>query len=330
MGKRRIQDWFKREVYRGTHETTKKSISSKDYKLKDFTLKVNNRSDDPSLTILEYKGKDAHVTIPGYIKDLQIKKIGKDAFSNNTDIKKITIKQGVTFIENTAFGDCTELTDVELPDGLLKIGNEAFFGCKKLAKIRFPESLLSIGSHAFIGCEELTSIFIPKKVQYLGGNKFSECSLDCSRLKEIVVDDGNNKFSSLDGVLFNKAKTLLIKYPEGKEDASYRVPDTVISIKDRAFNCCKNLIAVTFPEKFLSLPAGIFSGCKRLKKVTLSQKTKIEPYAFLDSSVKYVTGIDKITLKKMRKKENAKSLKEVIEILNKLGEYVIVDEDDGE
>jgi hypothetical protein len=253
-------------------------VIKKTFIVEDFKLRHINDDDDFSVAIAGYVGKDSHVIIPKCIQNFHVKAIDEIAFLSSS-IKKVTIEQGVTFIGNTAFFDCTELTDVELPDGLLKIDYEAFLGCKKLAKIRFPESLLSIGSHAFGGCEKLTSIFIPKKVEYLGGDEISGCFSGCSKLKEIIVDDRNPEFSSLDGVLFNKAKTLLIRYPEGKEDTSYNVPDTVIYIKDEAFYFCKNLIAVTFPDKFLSLPANLFSGCEQLKKVTLSQETKLEPNA---------------------------------------------------
>jgi hypothetical protein len=266
--------------------------------VKDFYLRHINDDDDLSVAIAGYLGEDSHVTIPKCIQNFHVKAIDEIAFLSTGSLKKVTIEQGVTFIGNAAFLDCNELTEVELPDGLLKIDYEAFTGCKKLAKIRFPESLLSIGSHAFGDCEELTSIFIPKKVQYLGGDEISGCFSGCRKLKEIIVDDDNPEFSSLDGVLFNKTKTLLIKYPEGKEDANYKVPDTIINVKDEAFNNCKRLVSITFPDVFLSLPANIFYGCKQLKKVTLSQETKIEPNAFFNSSVEFVTGIDKIALKK--------------------------------
>jgi hypothetical protein len=141
--------------------------------------------------------------------------------------------------------------------------------CKKLAKIQFPESLLSIGSHAFGDCEKLTSIFIPIKVEYLGGDEISGCFSGCSKLKEIIVDDRNPEFSSLDGVLFNKTKTLLIKYPEGKEDANYTIPDTVINIKDEAFFFCKELVNVTLHGRLSDFKRHTFTGCEKLENLIL-------------------------------------------------------------
>src|SRR5690606_21537812 len=45
----------------------------------------------------------------------------------------------------------------------------------------------------------------------------------------------NSYYSSIDGVLFNKQKNQLIKYPEGKKTAFYEIPDTVNDIADYAF-----------------------------------------------------------------------------------------------
>jgi hypothetical protein len=74
-------------------------------------------------------------------------------------------------------------------------------------------------------------------------------------------------------VLFDKAQTTLIKYPEGKEGTNYTVPDTVIDIEDAAFNNCKELVTITLPSGLLKLgsimPMNIFSGCNRLEQFVI-------------------------------------------------------------
>ena len=54
-------------------------------------------------------------------------------------------------------------------------------------------------------------------------------------VKEIVVDKDHELYSSENGVLFNKDKTVLLAYPYAKEDESYTVPDSVIQIEEGAF-----------------------------------------------------------------------------------------------
>ena len=245
-------------------ETTDKSIN-----LKDFEFELENDEGELSVIVRRYKGKDEHVTIPGYINGLQVKKIDFGAFENNDKIKKITIEIGITVIYFQAFENCTELTEVELPEGLLNIRSEAFKGCKKLAKIQFPESILSIGYLAFQGCEKLTSVFIPKDVQDLGDCLFS----GCSELKEIIVNDDNLEYSNIDGILFNKSKTMLIKYPEAKKGlnngTNYDVPSTVNYIENRAFENCRELVSLVLPIRFcgFNLSAYTFIGCEKLEYV---------------------------------------------------------------
>jgi len=247
-------------------ETTEKSPD-----LKDFQFNLVNDEDDLSVNIAGYHGEDEHITIPGYVQGLKINKIDSEAFKGNDKVKRITIEKSISVIESNAFEDCSELTEIELPDGLLEIGNDAFKGCKKLSKIQFPESILTISNNAFENCEELTSVFIPKEVYRLYENTFS-C---CVKLKEFIVDNRNLYYSTNDGVLFNKTQDALIKYPEGKKDTSYKVPDTVIDIRAESFINCKKLIDVTLPGRFFGLCAGTFKGCENLEKVTVQDGNPI-------------------------------------------------------
>lgn len=62
-------------------------------------------------------------------------------------------------------------------------------------------------------------------------------------LTAINVDDGDTKYSSGDGVLYNKGKTELICCPRGKTNVV--VPNSVNAISARAFFTCTSLISVT-------------------------------------------------------------------------------------
>jgi hypothetical protein len=62
-------------------------------------------------------------------------------------------------------------------------------------------------------------------------------------LAEIIVSGENEHFGSMDGVLFDKDKTTLIKYPPAKTGSEYTIPLTVESINRSAFLRCKALKA---------------------------------------------------------------------------------------
>ena len=184
--------------------------------------------------------------------------------------------------------DCyTSLSgDIVLPskiDGkpVTGIGDRAFSGCKGLASITIPNSVTSIGWSAFNNCSSLTSITIPDSVTSIGDEAFD----DCEKLTQINVDKANTVYSSVNGVLFNKNKTELIRYPEGKADTSYSIPDSVTSIGIGAFYNCSSLTSITIPNSVTSIGNFAFSSCSRLTSVTIGNSvTSIGSSAFSDCS----------------------------------------------
>jgi hypothetical protein len=74
------------------------------------------------------------------------------------------------------------------------------------------------------------------------------------------VDAQNPVYSSVDGVLFNKRQTTLIKCPEGKA-GNYTIPDGVTKIEDSAFQSCTHLTNVTLPKSITKIGEQAFYLC---------------------------------------------------------------------
>lgn len=163
-------------------------------------------------------------------------------------INSIEIKDGVTSIGNSAFKECKSLTSATIPNSVNSIGEKAFLFCENLSNITIPNNVTSIGVSAFHGCLSLSSITIPAGVNSIG--KFAFCN--CQGLSAIDVDENNTKYSSVDGVLFNKEKTELILYPINKTGESYEIPNSVTKIINSAFSGCK-LRSVTIPNSVISI-----------------------------------------------------------------------------
>ena len=100
------------------------------------------------------------------------------------------------------------------------IGDYAFSLCGGLTNITIPDSITSIGKYAFKLCSGLTSITIPKNVTSIGDVPF----WGCESLTEIFVNSFNTAYSSYDGALFNKTKTILYQYPKGKSGSFAIMP----------------------------------------------------------------------------------------------------------
>ena len=145
-----------------------------------------------------------------------------------------------------------------------RVGKSAFNGCTALSSVALNSSLLKIGSYAFRNCRALTSINLPASVK--------ECSAyfvdGCSNLQTISVNGNNSYYTSIKGVLYNKAKTTLLRCPEGYTSTSFlsdNYPSSITTIGNYAFESCKNIESITIPYGVTSFGYGAFRYCTSLK-----------------------------------------------------------------
>ena len=145
----------------------------------------------------------------------------------------------------------------------------------------------SIRFNAFKGCENLTSIEIPSSVTSIGNYAF----WGCSSLTSITVDDHNQAYLSIDGILFSKDRTILIRYPSGKTEVSYTIPEGVTSIGNYAFYSCDTLTSIEIPSSVMNIGDGAFDDCNNLSSIEMpSSVTSIGNYAFY--SCERITSIE--------------------------------------
>ena len=160
------------------------------------------------------------------------------------------IKNGV--LEKVTLDDIVN-GEANIPNEVKKISEYAFEGCFSLKKIKIPESVTEIESHAFHRCISLTEINIPKTVTKMGDYVFEECS----SLQNIHVSEENSQYRSIDGVLFSKDSTKIIKYPEGK-NGKFIIPEGVTQITNSAFYDSNRLTEIYIPGELTTIDANIF------------------------------------------------------------------------
>jgi hypothetical protein len=112
---------------------------------------------------------------------------------------------------------------------------------------------------------DIQTVSIPKTVTNIlddEGNPFSYCI----HLTAINVAAENPKYSSVDGVLFNKEQTMLISYPSGKAGA-YTIPNSVTSLMDEAFAGSVEITSLTIPSGVANVGIGTFTYCPKLTAI---------------------------------------------------------------
>jgi hypothetical protein len=126
----------------------------------------------------------------------------------------------------------------------------------------------------------LICIRIPKSVINI---RIDDNLIFCEVLNCIEVHHDNTKFTTKDGVLFDKEITTLIKYPAGKPDAQYSIPNSVTTIGERAFEWCTNLNNIVIPNSVTTIGERAFYNCTNLNNIVIPNSvTTIGGSAFRD------------------------------------------------
>ena len=190
------------------------------------------------------------------------------------EIRKATVKYGITSIGESAFLGCRGMTELTLPNSVTSIGGNAFEGCSGLTELILPNSVTSIGNAAFVDCTGLTELILPNSVTSIRESAFS----GCSGLEKIAVESGNSCYDSRDNcnsIIDTETNTLIV----GCKNSV--IPNSVTSIGDSAFSGCSGMTELILPNSVRSIGNCAFSLCSGLTELTLPNSlTEIGKYAF--------------------------------------------------
>jgi len=209
--------------------------------------------------------------------------IGSNAFTNCQQLTSIHIPSGIEQVMSGTFSGCKMLVGIDLPSGIKRIGAQSFYKCASLNQINIPDSVEEIGQEAFAYCSKLDMIQLPDRLTRLEHRVFSSCSSlsairltshinsiandafeSCVNLRSIDVAAENQTYSSQDGVLYDKTKSILIKYPKASPNRQFIIPDGVSEIEPHAFIHSDNLQNVTIPVTVKRIGSGAFLFCSKL------------------------------------------------------------------
>lgn len=152
--------------------------------------------------------------------------------------------------------------EVYIPNGI-KIISDGAFDSSSVRVINIPESVEHIENAVFFGVEEIN------------------------------VSENNRHFSSADGILYSKDKTVLISVPNGFSAKEFKVPDGTMEIGDCAFVCsdidrvilcegikeigsfsCSGISEIVLPDTLEVIQDSSFYQCFYLESITFPQNLR--------------------------------------------------------
>ncbi|MGN0442078.1 MAG: leucine-rich repeat protein [Acutalibacteraceae bacterium] len=199
-----------------------------------------------------------------------------DNYGNSfaSSIKKITIHQGITSIEDYAFTNCTAAASVSIPYGVTKIGYGAFAYCG-LTSVAIPDSVTSIGDYAFYFCSNLNSVHISENASTIGEYAFNSCSnLQSVNLPQTLTGLGAGVFANCQKLqsvsVPPQCKTIpVVAFYGCTSLADVELSEGLSVIEDNAFTSCEKLTKINIPSTVTDIGFGAFGMCSALTEATI-------------------------------------------------------------
>ncbi len=238
-----------------------------------------------------------------------IKNIGSSAFENATALASVTIPASVEEIGDGAFVSCSSMVAYTVDNGNKFYSSDeynALYDKEQTVLIAYPAAsdtkeyiipatVVTVKRKAMSSSCVLDKLVISDSVEIIekfgiekstikeivigngladvGGRAFYNC-----RINTISVNEKNNYFSVEDNILYNKDKTVLVKYPTGKNGDTLVIPDTVNEISENAF-ASVSLKSVIMPNNVEKIGTLAFEAVNSIKEITI-----VNPNAVLSSN----------------------------------------------
>ena len=189
--------------------------------------------------------------------------------------------KNVKYVGRQAFSQCTNLTSVTSNGQLVEIDGTAFTRCP-LTRAYLPEGLQTIIMNAYFRCTSLNTFTVPSTVTTITGNP----CVGATALRAFTVAEGSENFVAYDGCLYatggstvkpetNRAEgdapaglTALVGVPTGWQQSVLRVPEGVTVIANQAAREATSITEVELPKTLVEIRSGAFSGINGITKVT--------------------------------------------------------------
>ncbi len=210
-----------------------------------------------------------------------------------------------------SLGGCVD-SDIIIPDThagepVLYLDSNSFKNNERVTSFTYNKYIEEINGE-LNNCKNLTRVTLGKSIENINVTAF----IGCDKLTNLEVSSQNASFTSVDGILYSKDKSMIVRFPQGKNAVHIDIPESIKMIGDGAFIYCKTLEEVILPSTLKGIGEGAFSECEKLSSISLpSEINYISSYAFTSSGLTSISIPDSINQLGESVFADCKALKEV-------------------
>ena len=183
-------------------------------------------------------------------EEIEIDSAEAGQFRNRVDLRRVTVKRGVTQIGSGCFKGCANLVEAKLCIDIQQIGDEAFYHCTRLKKARLPARVKRVGKSAFADCRALEAVAVPQTLKAIEEKVFAGCfslkELETGMCLETIGEGAFAGCLSLESIGFHYS---------------------LRTIESGAFAGCESLKTLRVCSPLYHIGQGAFSGCKSLEVI---------------------------------------------------------------
>ena len=238
----------------------------------------------PETVTTDVNGKEFTLTVVGIGAKAMDQSGYKLSYgSSSYYFTKVTFPATLRYIGEFGCAGLVSVQTIDLSETqITRIGDMAFNGCTNVETIKLPDTLANIGGKGEAVTRDDASIGSDEDVTISGADAGEESNVKpngpeaaptqmaenvfrgCGRLKQFIVSETNPYFKAIDGALFSADGKTLIRYPMGKDAATYAIPEGTEVIAEAAFmlpagnNATSKLTRVTFPASLKKIEDGAF------------------------------------------------------------------------
>lgn len=263
------------------------TIGILNYAFRDST--IENIEFPDSLTFIGEAAFRDCKDLKDFVLPDELLSIGNYAFYGCSSLINLTIPNNITIINEYCFAWCMGLKNVVISDSVVQICTGAFTdvtldylyigsgmrfggggfngvdyfetyyfpGCFGLhpTVLHYGEDITEILGSDFSIEPKLQTVYLSKTVSSL-----PEAFLNFApNLQEYIVDEDNPYYSSVDGVIYNKDKTELVRYPQGKDAEIFEIPNGVVTLKSGAISNAPS-VKILIPPSVKNFEDGWIDG----------------------------------------------------------------------